>query len=214
MDQVQINKMLQDNLMILDTAFSAISSAEKIVFGIKEGKKYGYYDKNDTASWRSKEELKCELMTKIQCLNGMMQLYSKRYPNQKIRFANNLNKKEILEDLYSLRDEVIKNKKISKYEKYYTDLINLFTVFKCKKYTEKEILEGTETNKKLTPQTEEEVIKLANNFFELEETIEKRNEDFNNLASKNGGEFFYNFQTDNKPKKIEKDDYFRNFYYK
>jgi hypothetical protein len=111
-------------------------------------------------------------------------------------------------------DEVINNEEINKYEKYYTDLINLFTVFKYKKYTEKEILEGTQKNKKLTPKNEEEVIKLANNFFKLEEAIEKRNEDFDNLSSENGGQFFYNFKTDNKPKIIEKDDYYRNFYYK
>ena len=117
--------MYQDNMMILNTVLSAVSSAEKLVFGINEGKKYGYYDENDTASWRSKKELKSELATKIQCLNGMMLLYSKRYPGQDLQFPDNLSKKEILEDLYSLRDEVMKNNEISKYTKYFTDLINL-----------------------------------------------------------------------------------------
>lgn len=36
--QVQVNKMLQDNMLILETALSAVSSAEKLVFGIYEGK--------------------------------------------------------------------------------------------------------------------------------------------------------------------------------
>ena len=121
-------QMYRDNMMILNTLLSAVSSAEKLVFGIKEGKKYGYYDENDTASWRSKKELKTELTTKIQCLNGMMSLYSKRYPGQNLQFPDNLSKKEILEDLYSLRDEAMKNKEISKYTTNFTDLIYLLDI--------------------------------------------------------------------------------------
>ena len=213
MMQSQINKMLQDNKMILDTALSAVSSAEKLVFGIKEGKKYGAYDKNDTASWRNKNELKGELLTKIQCLNGMMQLYSIRYPEQPLQFPEDLSKKDILEDLYALRDEAIKKKDIKKYSQYYTDLINLFNVFKCKKYDEEEILEGTESKEDSCPRNEEQVVTLANKFFNISETIDKNNEDFNEFTAKNGGKFSYKFKQDNKPKKVEKDDYYKNFYY-
>lgn len=213
MMQSQINKMLQDNKMILDTALSAVSSAEKLVFGIKEGKKYGAYDKNDTASWRNKNELKGELLTKIQCLNGMMQLYSIRYPEQPLQFPEDLSKKDILEDLYALRDEAMKKKDIKKYSQYYTDLINLFNVFKCKKYDEEEILEGTESKKDSYPRNEEQVATMANKFFNISETIDKNNEDFNKFTAKNGGKFSYKFKQDNKPKKVEKDDYYKNFYY-
>ena len=212
MTQVQIHRMLQDNMMILDTVLSAVSSAEKLVFGINEGKKYGYYDENDTASWRSKKELKSELATKIQCLNGMMLLYSKRYPGQDLQFPDNLSKKEILEDLYSLRDEVMKNNEISKYTKYFTDLINLLDKFKCKKYTVDEILEGTEPNKSLGPRNEEEVANLAGKFVKISEKIDKKEENFNDSSVKNGGKFSYKFKRDNNKKTIEKNNYFKNFY--
>ena len=128
MKQVQVSRMHQDNMMILNTALSAVSSAEKLVFGINEGKKYGYYDENNTATWRSKKELNIELTTKIQCLNGMISLYSKRYPRQNLQFPDNLSKKEILEDLYRLRDEAMKNIEISKYTKNFTNLINLLDI--------------------------------------------------------------------------------------
>ena len=212
MRQEQINKMLQDNMMILDTLLSAVSSAEKLVFGIYEGKKYGYYDENDTASWRSKKELKCELTTKIQCLNGMMSLYSKKYPGQNLEFPDNLNKEEILEDLYSLKDESMKNEEISKYTKYFTDLINLIEKFKCKKYTVEEVLEGTEPNKDFGPRNEEDVAKIAGKFFKISEKIDKKEEKFNNSTAKNGGKFSYYFREDNNKKAIEKNNYFKNFY--
>lgn len=38
MIQAQINRMLQDNMMILDTALSAVSSAEKLVLESKKEK--------------------------------------------------------------------------------------------------------------------------------------------------------------------------------
>ena len=128
MKQNQINKMHQDNIMILNTLLSAVSSAEKLVFGVYEGKKYGYYDENNTASWRSKKELNSELTTKIQCLNGMMSLYSKRYPGRNLEFPDNLSKKEILGDLYRLRDEAMKNVEISKYTTNFSNLINSLDV--------------------------------------------------------------------------------------
>ena len=212
MNQVQINRMLQDNMMILDTALSAVSSAEKLVFGIKEGKKYGYYDENDTASWRSKKELKTELTTKIQCLNGMMSLYSKRYPGQNLQFPDNLSKKEILEDLYSLRDEAMKNKEISKYTTYFTDLINLIDKFKCKKYTVDEMLEGTESNNNMSPRNEEDVAHLAGKFFKISEKIDKKEANFNDNTAKNGNNFSYKFKQDNNKKIIEKNNYYKNFY--
>ena len=212
MNQVQVSRMLQDNMMILDTALSAVSSAEKLVFGINEGKKYGYYDENDTASWRSKKELKYELTTKIQCLNGMMSLYSKRYPGQNLQFPDNLSKKEILEDLYSLRDEAMKNTEISKYSTYFTDLINLIDKFKCKKYTVDEILEGTEPNKDLGPRNEEEVSNLTSKFLKISETIDKKEEEFNDYTAKNGGKFSYKFKEDKNKKKAQKNNYFKNFY--
>ena len=212
MEQTQINRMLQDNMMILDTALRAVSSAEKLVFGIYEGKKYGYYDENDTASCRSKVELKSELATKIQCLNGMMLLYSKRYPGQDLQFPYNLSKKDILEDLYSLRNEAMKNNEISKYTKYFTDLINLLDKLKCKKYTVDEILEGTEPNKSSGPRNEEEVANLADKFIKISEKIDKKEEKFNDYCTKNGGEFTYKFKKDNKKKTIVKNNYFKNFY--
>lgn len=213
MQQAQINKMLQDNMMILDTALSAVSSAEKLVFGINEGKKYGYYDENDTASWRPKEELKCELLTKIQCLNGMMKLYSQRYPGKPIKFPDDLSKNEILEDLYSLRSEALKHKKISKYAKYFTDLINLIETYKCQKYNEEEILEGVEPNISTGPRTENEVFKVANKFVKVSEKCEEDNKRFEEESMKSGGAFSYKFHQDNNVKKKEQNDYFKWFYY-
>lgn len=209
--QVQINRMLQDNMMILDTALRAVSSAEKLAFGKKEGKKYSGYDENDTASWRNKKELKSELMTKIQCLNGMMTLYSKRYPGKNLNFPDDLSKEEILYDIENFRKEAIKNKDTKNYEKYYIDLYNLLNVFKCQKYTTEEILEGIEQDKDNAPRNENDVSNLARKFFKITDKVEKQEEKFINDTNQNGGRFTYKFKKGNMNKR-EENNYYKNFY--
>lgn len=210
--QVQVNKMLQDNMLILETALSAVSSAEKLVFGVCEGKKYSGYDDNDTASWRSKKELKCELMTKIQCLNGMISLYKKRYPGQILQFPDDLSKQEILDDLNDLKNEAKNNAEISKYAKYIIDLYNLLSSFQFQKYSVDEILEGTESVKPIGQRSEEDVFKLAGKFVKISDKVEKKQEDFNDSTLKNYGKFSYKFKKDDKIKTTERNDYFKNFY--
>ena len=206
--QVQINRMLQDNMMILDTALRAVSSAEKLTFGKKEGKKYSGYDENDTASWRNKKELKTEFMTKIQCLNGMITLYSKRYPGQNLKFPDDLSKEEILNDIDYFRKEALKNKDTCKYEKYFIDLYNLLNTFKCKNYTVEEILEGIDQNKGNGPRNENEVGKLAGQFFKISEKVEKEEEKFIEDTNRNGGRFTYKFKRGKENKNEEKYNYY------
>ena len=190
MMQLQLAQYQLDNITILDIMMNTLSSAEKLVFRNKEGKKYGYYDEYNSAEWKDTNQLIKELQIQKECLQSMIGLYNKNSNNLEFVFPLNLSKEDIIKDLRALRNEACKINDInSSYNiSIYNDIIKVINSEKCGHYSVEEIC--TNDNKNIF-MNEEKITKTAKKIMTAKDMAIKRDNENEKMLMDNNGKICY-----------------------
>ena len=212
MMQVQLAQYQLDNIAILDIMMNTLSSAEKLVFRNKEGKKYEYYDEYNSAEWKDTNQLIKELQIQKECLQSMIGLYNKNSNNLDFVFPLNLSKEEIIQDLIDLRDEACKINDINSssfIKSIYNDIIKVINSEKCGHYSVEQICANDNKNVFMN---EEKITKSAKKIMMAKDMAIKRDNQNEKMLMNNNGKICYIAHIYEKNNKSQKDGFFKRIY--
>ena len=212
MMQVQLAQYQLDNIAILDIMMNTLSSAEKLVFRNKEGKKYGYYDEYNSAEWKDTNQLIKELQIQKECLQSMIGLYNKNSNNLDFVFPLNLSKEEIIQDLIDLRDEACKINDINSssfIRSIYNDIIKVIKSEKCGHYSVEQICANDNKNVFMN---EEKITKSAKKIMMAKDMAIERDNQNEKMLMNNNGKICYIAHIYEKNNKSQKDGFFKRIY--
>lgn len=209
--QVQLAQYQLDNITILDIMMNTLSSAEKLVFRNKEGKKYGYYDEYNSAEWKDTNQLIKELQIQKECLQSMIGLYKRNSNNLDFVFPLNLSKEEIIQDLIALREEACKINDInsSSIISIYNDIIKVINSEKCGHYSVEQICVNDNKN---TFMNEEKTTKRAKKIMMAKEMAIKKDIQNEKMLMNNNGKICYIAHLYENNNDCQKDGFFKRIY--
>ena len=192
--QTQLSMQFVCNQIVLDSKMRAVACCEKLALGTHPNKKYGYYDENDTASFKTEDQIREEVLITKECLQTVINLYKKDFKGKPLKEANNLSDKEIVNDLIQFKN--IATQRNRNYGKYYDDIINLIKGKSVERYTTEEIL-----SEDINPVEMDEkranyiAYKLLNGNSKANETIKKHKQNL----EESDGKFIYVAHLNEKP---------------
>ena len=212
MMQVQLAQYQLDNIAILDIMMNTLSSAEKLVFRNKEGKKYEYYDEYNSAEWKDTNQLIKELQIQKECLQSMIGLYNKNSNNLDFVFPLNLSKEDIIQDLNALRDEACKINDINSssfIRSIYNDIIKVIKSEKCGHYSVEQICANDNKNIFMN---EDKITKSAKKIMMAKDMAIERDNQNEKMLMNNNGKICYIAHIYEKNNKSQKDGFFKRIY--
>ena len=114
--QIPTMQQLLSQRLSCEVLFNLLSSGEKCIYGSNKNRKYRYYDPLMTANYKIQEEREIEFRNQIRCFQACF--LDDCENNGGFRYPDNLDKKEIMEDVYIWMNIAKKNNKTLLYETY------------------------------------------------------------------------------------------------
>ena len=114
--QIPSMKQLLNQRFSCEVLFNFLSSGEKCIYWNDKNRKYRYYDPLNTSVYKNQQELEIEFRNQVRCFQACF--LDDCENNGGFRYPDNLNKKEIIEDLYKWKEIAKKRNNQLLYETY------------------------------------------------------------------------------------------------
>jgi hypothetical protein len=102
MIQIPTMKQLLNQRFSCEVLFNLLSSGEKCIYKDSKERKYRYYDPLKTSRYKNQQELEIEFRNQVRCFQACF--LDDCENNGGFRYPDNLDKKEIIEDLYKWKE--------------------------------------------------------------------------------------------------------------